>query len=70
MFICIEERGVEEGQNSNKSRRDFTMVIVSLSIAGLIVIFTIIIAFIALRYECKKSKLRRPNKVAQHYRNL
>ena len=67
-IICyIEERAVEEGHNSSKPSKDYTVVIIALSAAGLIVIFTIVTAFIALRYECKKPKLRRPS---QHYRNL
>ena len=68
-FVCIEERAVEEGHNSNKPSKDYTVVIIALSAAGLIVIFTIVTAFIALRYECKKSKLRRPN-TSSRYRNL
>ena len=68
--MYVEERAVEEGQNSNRSKQDLTMVIISLSIAGLIVIVTIIIAFSALRYECKKSKVRRPDSAPQRYHYL
>jgi len=68
LFCYIEERAVEEGHNSSKPSKDHTVVvIIALSAAGLIVIFTIVTAFIALRYECKKPKLRRPS---QRYRNL
>ena len=68
--LYVEERAVEEGQNSKRPTKDFTIVIITLSIAGLIVITTIIIAFSALRYECKRSKLRRPNSIPQRYHNL
>ena len=69
-YVHIEERTVEEGQNSFRSSKDFTIVIAMLCIAGLIVIVTILIAFSAVRYECKRSKLRRPDRAPQRYQYL
>lgn len=66
----IEEAAVEVGRNSDSSNEDFTFVIIATSIAGVIVLATLIIAIVAVRYECKKQRVRRPNKSPRNYHNL
>ena len=68
--MYVEERAVEVGRNSNNSSDDFTMVIIASSVAGLIIISAIIVAIVAMRYECKKPKVRRPDGVSRNYNYL
>ena len=67
---CIEKGAVEVGRNSNNSSDNFTIVIIAGSVAGLIIIFAIIVAVVAMHYECRKPKVRMPNRPSGSYNYL
>lgn len=66
----IEDSAVEIGGNSNKSSKDFTIVIIATFVAGLIIVATIVTAIAATRCECKKSRARISNSSQRTYHHL